>query len=84
MPTISRNVKFVSDEDGTTLLDLSKDEMIALNETGALIWRRLAAGGTLGDCATEFASAADIPLSVAAADVDEFVDDLKRRGLLVD
>jgi hypothetical protein len=84
MPAIPRTVKFVSDDDGTTLLDLSTDNMIALNETGAFIWRCIARGATVTECVDEFSSATDMPLDVAERDVDEFLQDLQRRGLLTE
>jgi Coenzyme PQQ synthesis protein D (PqqD) len=84
MPAIPATIKFVSDDDGTTLLDLSNDRMIALNETGALIWRCLARGEGIGQCVDEFASATDVSAEIAARDVHDFLQEMKRQGLLVD
>ena len=54
--------------------------MLSLNETGVELWKMLETGSTREEMATALAEEYEVDYVQALADVDEFVDVLKKAG----
>jgi pyrroloquinoline quinone biosynthesis protein D len=67
----------------TVLLRLDDGSYYALDEVGALIWELCDGARSLADVIDELCGQFDAPAETVAADVREFVDDLRRERLLV-
>ena len=63
-------------------LGLESSTYFGTNPSGSLLWKRLAEGTTRGELVGELVAAFDLEPSHAEADVDAFLDDLRKRGLL--
>ena len=57
--------------------------MIALSESGALLWKALESGADLQALATVLTDNYEIDSAVALADAKKFVDGLKEQGALI-
>jgi Coenzyme PQQ synthesis protein D (PqqD) len=69
--------------DGQLLvLDLEASDYLVVNRTGAAIWPALVAGTTRRDLIKLLTSTFDVDAESAAADLDEFLSTLRKRGLL--
>jgi hypothetical protein len=69
-------------EDDVVAVDLQTSEYLAINRTGAALWRDLAAGATPAALAERLAARFEVEPSVANRDVTEFLAFLEQRGLL--
>ena len=56
--------------------------MLTLNESGVLLWRLLERGCEREELVTALLTEYDVMASVAEADVDEFLEKLKKAGSL--
>jgi Coenzyme PQQ synthesis protein D (PqqD) len=65
-------------------LDEAALTYLSANESGALLWRALGHGATRQQLTDLLVSRFDLAEDGAAADVDRFLHDLQRRGLLED
>jgi Coenzyme PQQ synthesis protein D (PqqD) len=63
-------------------IDRRTDTYLGVNESGAKLWRALAAGATREQLVDELVSAFEIPREQAAADADAFVRHLAEHELL--
>ena len=63
-------------------LGLESSAYFGTNSSGSLLWKRLAEGTTRAELVGELVAAFDLEPSRAEADVDAFLDDLRKRGLL--
>jgi hypothetical protein len=63
-------------------VDLRTSEYLAINRTGAALWRGLVAGATPAALAECLMADFDVEPSVAGRDVGEFLAALQQRGLL--
>jgi Coenzyme PQQ synthesis protein D (PqqD) len=63
-------------------VDLGRSDYISTNESGLLLWRRLAEGTTREQLVDELMSAFGIESERAADDVGRFLDELDARNLL--
>ena len=68
----------------TVLLRLEDGGYYALDEVGAMIWELCDGLRSLAEVVAELCTEFDAPAKTVAADVLEFVNDLRREGLLVD
>ena len=64
------------------IVDAAKAEMHELNGPAALIWEGLAAGKTEKDTVSAIMSEFEIEEKNAGADLENFVKELKKTGLL--
>lgn len=64
------------------IVDAARAEMHELNGTAALIWEGLAAGKTEKAIIAALLSEFDIEEKIASADLESFVSELKKTGLL--
>lgn len=65
---------------GAQVMDLNG--LITLNDTAAYVWERLAEERTLDELAAAVAKRFDVALEIARADVQTFVDEIAKIGLL--
>ena len=71
------------DADGEVVaLDESSLMYLGANESGSLVWQALATGTTRDELVARLIDAYGIDEPTARADVEAFLDDLGRRGLL--
>jgi hypothetical protein len=64
-------------------VDLVSSTYLSTNESGVRLWRRLAEGATSEELAHELMHAFGIDRKQATADVQDFLDALEARDLLV-
>jgi hypothetical protein len=70
-------------DDEVIAVDVGTSTYLGTNKTGALLWRRLGAGGaTRSELVGLLVETYGIDADRARADVDAFVDDLAALGLL--
>jgi hypothetical protein len=65
---------------GSATLDFNG--MLTLNESGVLLWRLLERGCERENLVTALLKEYDVQASIAEADVDEFLEKLKKAGSL--
>ena len=61
-----------------------EDELFTINETGKVIWRQLDGQKTLKEIAAELSEEFEAPAGEIVEDVTGFVEELLRRGMLVE
>ena len=72
----------VVDRDGAAILDVERGLISTLNPTGGYVWKGLERGDVVETIIANLAQETGEDVAVVERDVHEFVDDLKRRGLL--
>lgn len=78
-----KDIVFTDFEGGEAILvDLNTTKYYQLNETGALIWRRLEGGGSLEDIISEMQSVYDVSSEHALASVEKLLLSLESKKLL--
>ncbi len=78
-----KDIVFTDFEGGEAILvDLNTTKYYQLNETGALIWRRLEGGGTLEDIISEMQSVYDVSSEHALASIEKLLLSLESKKLL--
>ena len=70
--------------DEVVLLDLRKSTYIATNKSATTLWTMLETGATRAELIDGLMKTFEIDSETAAADVDAFVDECRRRELLGD
>jgi hypothetical protein len=81
---IAPHIRSLTDQDGAVLLDLRRDKMLTLNSTGGYIWERLRAGELVDDIIRDLSYETGMPSVVVERDVQEFLEGLKSRHILVE
>jgi hypothetical protein len=74
-------VSWAETDDGIAVLDLKRSVYLAVNVSGASLWRRLSHGATVRDLTALLQSEFDVDEKMADADVHEFLADAARLGL---
>jgi hypothetical protein len=69
-------------DDELIVLDLTKSKYLMVNDTGAVIWHRLADGATEAELVQAVVDAFEVEPAQAEADVRSFVETLEGRGLV--
>jgi Coenzyme PQQ synthesis protein D (PqqD) len=64
------------------VLDLEASDYLVVNRTGAAIWPALVAGTTREELIKLLTRTFEVDAESAAADLDEFLSTLRKRGLL--
>ena len=59
-------------------------ELLTLNETGTILWRRLAEPATADELAGRLAESFDVDVGVLAQDAAAFVDELRAASVVVE
>jgi hypothetical protein len=70
--------------DELVVLDLRSSTYLSTNPAATLLWRLLERGATRSEMVRELLAEFDVAAQRAADDVDEFLRDCSRRGLLED
>ena len=71
------------DVDGEVIaLGLESSNYFGTNSSGAMLWKRLAEGTTRAELVDDLMTTFGLEQARAQADVDAFLDDLRRRKLL--
>jgi Coenzyme PQQ synthesis protein D (PqqD) len=84
MYELASHVRSVADSDGTTVLDLQANLILALNQTGAFIWERIKDGHSFDDIVDSLVEATRMDRIDVETDTREFMQDLVKRGLLLE
>jgi hypothetical protein len=63
-------------------VDVRTSEYLAINETGAVLWRALREGATTDELVEEVVARFDVAPGAARRDVDDFLERLRGRGFL--
>ncbi|MEE4206716.1 MAG: HPr-rel-A system PqqD family peptide chaperone [Erythrobacter sp.] len=79
---ISEDVVDCALGDGAAILDLSSGTYFSLGETGAAVWHALKDGADADDIAADLAARYDQPQERVRADVEAFLGQLARAGLI--
>ncbi len=74
-------VSWAETDDGIAVLDLKRSVYLAVNVSGASIWRQLSHGATVRDLSSLLQHEFDVDENEAEADVREFLADAARLGL---
>jgi len=82
MIAVTPNLRSIVDHDGAVILDIPNNAMSTLNSTGAYIWQRLQRGLLLNEIVSELARETGADEDLVAADVDEFMNQLKSKRLV--
>ncbi len=79
---IRNEVRSMDDDAGMVLLDLKAGKYFSLNKVGALIWQQVEQGRPRGQILDAVRKSFDTSETQAQVDVEAFISDLKRKGLL--
>lgn len=80
--TLSSNVLFHHYGNEGILLNLDTETYFTLNETGIRMWEILSSTSSVEDAAAQLANEYDAPLDVIRADLDEFIQTLRKAQLI--
>jgi len=75
-------VRSVADSDGTTILNLETNQILALNSTGAYIWERLQRSEPVPEIVAALVDVTHANQAEVDRDVKEFLADLLHRRLV--
>jgi hypothetical protein len=76
------HLRSIVDHDGAIILDIRRDRFFYLNPVGSYIWERLQSGEGPEQITKALAEETGTDVSVVAADVNDFLADLKKKHLL--
>jgi hypothetical protein len=82
MYIVTNSVRSITDDDGTTLLDLNSNQILGLNPTGSYIWQAVQNGKSLADIVNGLTQATRGCKEMIEADTREFLEFLTSKGLL--
>ena len=83
MSIVTPNLRSVVDHDGAVILDIPRDAMTTLNSTGAYVWQRLERGLSIDAIITDLARETGVDQVIVAADVMQFMEQLKSKHLVI-
>lgn len=83
MVTIAPHIRSIIDRDGAVILNIPRNAMTTLDCTGSYVWARLQRGMQVDAIVAELARDTGADESTIAGDVDEFMQKLKSKHLLV-
>ncbi len=81
---IATYVQCVSNNDGTTILDMRVGQFLALNRTGAFIWEGLLRGDRFEKIVEGLAQTTGANAREVEKDAREFVQDLMNKGFVIE
>lgn len=82
MPLISPDLRSLVTPEGAVILNISADQMITINPTGAYIWGRLQQGRTIDQIVEGLAMETGHDPALVAKDVQEFLEQMAEKRLL--
>ena len=77
-----KHLRSVIDNSGAAILDIARNAMITLNDTGGFVWQRLQQKKSVDEIASELATQTGTDVALAEHDIREFLEQLKTRNLL--
>jgi Coenzyme PQQ synthesis protein D (PqqD) len=83
MIAVTPNLRSIVDHDGAVILDISRDSMTTLDTVGAYIWNCLGRGLSVDAIVAELARDTGADQERVAKDLDEFMEQLKARHLVL-
>lgn len=83
MVVVGPNLKSIVDHDGAVILDISQDALTTLDAIGAYVWQRLKKGIQVDAIVAELVRDSGADPEMVAKDLEEFMDHLKSRNLIV-
>ena len=72
----------VANQDGAAILDVSRNQITTLNETGAFVWKGLQQGWTIEQVIERLATACNTTPANVEHGVNAFIEELKSEHLL--
>lgn len=81
MSTIPSHIRSIVSHDGAVILDIDRDQFFGMNPVGAYIWARLLDGQGSDQIAEALAKETRTDIAVVAADINNFLADLKNKHL---
>lgn len=75
-------IRSVADRDGAIILDIKRDQFFSLNIMGSRIWTDLQNEQTIDEIKAAIVDETGVEESTVASDVDEFIGELRAKGLL--
>lgn len=78
------HLRMIVNQDGAAILDTRAGKLLTLNSSGAYIWQALMRGEGIDSIAANLARETGEQIQIVQADVADFIDTLKMRGLLPD
>jgi hypothetical protein len=82
MVSTKSDLRSLATAEGAMILDIAADEITTLNEGGGYIWERLRRGDVVDQIVADMARDTGQDVSVVAADVNEFVEQLSQKKLV--
>lgn len=76
------NLEWREIDDEIVVLDAREATYLALNGSGAILWRKLATSAYRDDLVQALLDAYEVDQATASADTDAFLTELARQGLL--
>ena len=83
MIAIPNHLRSIVDHDGAVILDTPRNAMTTLDSTGGYIWERLQRGLQVDAIVAELAHDTGADELVVARDVQEFMEQLKSKHLVI-
>ena len=78
----SQDLEWREIEGEVVVLDLRTSTYMAVNNTGYVLWKALAAGAARSQLVSELTEKFNLEAETAERDVDDFVDSLRRAHIL--
>jgi hypothetical protein len=82
VPTISSALIWRELDDGTVIVTPDEGKVRVLNRTGTAIWLMIDGSHSLGDITEQISREFEVSIEEASEDVNEFLTDLTRKGLI--
>lgn len=78
------HLRVIVNQDGAAILDIKAGRISTLNTSGAHIWQALGRGEEIETIAEALARQSGEPIEAVKKDVVDFIETLKKQGLLLD
>lgn len=82
MGQANSHIRTVANADGVAILDIEAGKITTVNSTGAFVWEALRRGESAESIASSLARETGEQLATLKRDVSNFIDGLKKQGLL--
>lgn len=80
----NKHIHSVIDDTGAAILDIERNAMITLNQTGGFVWQRLQQGQSANQIIADLSVQTGADPATIEQDVRRFLEQLKIRHLLAD
>jgi Coenzyme PQQ synthesis protein D (PqqD) len=82
MSSEDSGIRSIADQDGGVILDIKRDQFFSLNIMGSRIWTDLQTQQSIDEIKATIVEETGADASTVASDVDEFIEELRAKGLL--